>query len=53
MSTYFMNTDNYKFWNEEKKTWVDSVQEATDLGHGKTGITKPKNSVRARIPANS
>ena len=46
MSTYFMNTDTFKYWNEEKKAWVDTMTEATDLGHGKTKITKPKGSVR-------
>lgn len=46
MSTYFMNTDTFKYWNEEKKAWVDTMTEATDLGHGITKIIKPKNSVR-------
>ena len=51
MATYYMNTDNYKYWNEEKKAWVEKVEEATDLGHNKTNIAKPKGSVRVRIPA--
>lgn len=46
MSTYFMNTDTFKFWNEEKKAWVDTIDQATDLGHGKTNINKPKGSIR-------
>lgn len=46
MSTYFVNIDTLKYWNEEKKAWVDTIQEATDLGHGKV-TSKPKNSVRA------
>ena len=41
-----MNTDTFKYWNEEKKAWVDTMTEATDLGHGITKIIKPKNSVR-------
>ncbi len=45
MATYFMNTDNYKLYNKEKDKWVDTKQEATDLGHGKLA-TKPKNCVR-------
>lgn len=45
MATYFMNTDNNKFWNEEKKAWVNTIEEATDLGHGKLN-SKPKNCVR-------
>lgn len=47
MSTYFINTDTLKFWNEEKKAWVDTKEEATDLGHGKIKFAKPKNSIRA------
>ena len=46
MATYYMNTDTYKFWNDEKKAWVDTIQEATDLGHGKTKIQKPRSSIR-------
>lgn len=41
-----MHTDTFKFWNEEKKAWVDTYVEATDLGHGTTKVTKPKNSIR-------
>lgn len=46
MATYYMNTDTFKYWNVEKNGWVDTMQEATDLGHGKTKIAKPKGSVR-------
>ena len=53
MATYYMNTDNFKYWNVEKKAWVDTVNEATNLGHGKDAPEKPKGSVRVRVPANS
>ena len=51
MATYYMNTDNYKYWNEEKKTWVEKVEDATNLGHSKNVPAKPKGSVRVRVPA--
>ena len=49
MSKFYMNTDNFKFWNVDKKAWVDTVNEATDLGHGKNVPEKPKGSVRVRV----
>lgn len=48
MSTYFINTYTNQYWNEEKKVWVNTIQEATDLGHKKL-TSKPKDCVRARI----
>lgn len=53
MSTYYMNTDTMKYWNVEKAAWVETVQEATDLGHGAKVPAKPKGSIRVRVPANS
>ena len=53
MATYYMNTDTFKYWNVEKNAWVEKVEEATDLGHGKNVPAKPKGSVRVRVPANS
>lgn len=47
MATYFMNIDTFKYWNEEKKSWVDTTKEATDFGH-RSLSSKPKNSVRIR-----
>jgi hypothetical protein len=48
-----MNTDTMKYWNVEKAAWVETVKEATDLGHGAKVPAKPKGSIRVRVPANS
>lgn len=53
MATYYMNVDTMKYWNVEKAAWVDTVDQATDLGHGAKVPAKPKGSIRVRVPVNS
>lgn len=49
--TVFQNLDTNKYWNEETKTWVDTIEEATNYGHKKLDnkFNKPARSVRVRI----
>ena len=50
--TYFQNIDSGKYWNEQDRKWVDSIEEATNYGHKKLDIkkfNKPANSVRVRV----
>lgn len=51
-NTYFQNLDTNKYWNEENKKWVDTIEEATNFGSKRLDpkkFTQPARSIRVRV----